>query len=78
MFGRHRQAQAYLDKAQETHKRIEVCGIALSRDASGMLSIFPRSVATHLRPVLAGFGSLYSRQATVIEGERTARGSKFE
>ncbi len=64
MFGRHRQAQVYLDKAQETHKRIEVCGIALSRDASGMLSLFPRSVATHLRPVLAGFGRLYSCQTS--------------
>lgn len=27
VIGRHRQAQAYLDKAQETHKRIEVCGM---------------------------------------------------
>jgi hypothetical protein len=31
-----------------------------SRDPSGILSLFPRSAATYLGPVLAGFGRLYS------------------
>jgi len=31
VFARRRQAQAYLDKAQETHKRVEVCVILAAR-----------------------------------------------
>jgi len=31
-----------------------------SRDPSGILSLFPRSAATYLGPVLAGFGRSYS------------------
>jgi hypothetical protein len=58
IFGRHKQAQEYLERAQETHKMIEV-QVAARLNAYWVtdFTLLSYSLATYLRSVLAVFGN---------------------
>ena len=58
IFGRHKQAQEYLERAQQTHKMIEV-QVAAQLHAYRVtdFSLLSYFLATYLRSVLAIFGN---------------------
>jgi hypothetical protein len=58
IFGRYKQAQAYLERAQETHKIVEV-QVATRLNAYRVTDFtsLSDSIATYIRSVLAAFGN---------------------
>lgn len=71
IFGRHKQAQEYLERAQETRKRIEV-QVAARLNAYRVtdFTLLPYSPATYLRPVLVVFGYFLLAPVFVVAGGR--------
>jgi hypothetical protein len=69
IFSRHKHAQEYLERAQETHKMIEV-QVAARLDAYRVtdFTLLSYSLATHFRSVLAVFGNFCLVPAFVVAG----------
>jgi hypothetical protein len=71
IFGRHKQAQEYLERAQETRKRIEV-QVAARLHAYRVtdFTLLSYSPATYLRLVLAVLGNFPLAPVFVVAGGR--------
>ena len=71
IFGRRKQAQEYLEKAQETHKMIEV-RVAAQLNAYRVtdLILLSYSAATYLRSVLVVFGNFPLAPVVVVASGR--------
>jgi hypothetical protein len=74
IFGRHKQAQEYLERAQETHKMIEV-QVAARLNAYRVtdFTFFSYSPATYLRSVLTAFGNFPLVPVFVVASGRIDR-----